>query len=499
MIQSHCHTLSVFFLKLKLTRSFLLALLHSCFVAFFFFAVFPGTYDNELKPELTPEMLRVPLTEMCLNVLVTQMKIPLRSTNNSRMTVEHYLSLALDPPEPKAIRAALTTLEEVGAITILDNHNNHNNHGNNNHNNHNNQNRAMKNKHPNNEEEEQVRTVGTTRIEPLGMLLAQIPADVKIGKILIMGSMMKCLRPSLIVAASLAYKTPFVTPMDKRTEAEMARKEFHRSSKEEGGQPLRSDHLAIVNAYTLFITKMTSKTMKRNAIQHWCRTKYLSYQTLHSMKSTIAEFEGYLTSMGLLAKKHGGPHGREGGGVPYQKTMDLHAKKPFVVLAAISSGLWPNVATVTKHTRIGSGHVGHGKPIVAIQNKMAAIHPSSINHNVSVEALLQHTGSKKSGFLCYHDLMQTSKCYLRDTSVVSPTAILLLCGNGSDASIVFGKQQVIVNDWIKVKITSKAAVLILKVRKKLNEHLLDKVAHPRRKENKEDQKLFKMLTRLLEV
>ena len=99
--------------------------------------------------------------------------------------------------------------------------------------------------------------------------------------------MMKCLRPSLIVAASLAYKTPFVTPMDKRTEAEMARKEFHRSSKEEGGQPLRSDHMAIVNAYNLFLTKTTSKTMKRNAIQHWCRTKYLSYQTLHSMKSTM--------------------------------------------------------------------------------------------------------------------------------------------------------------------------------------------------------------------
>ena len=421
------------------------------------------THDTfaALHKELTPEMLRVPLTDMCLNVLVTQMKI---TPQYQRMTPEKYLALALDPPDPKAIAAALTTLEEVGAVASV----------------------ASTTSKPHLEEEQQVaeeaaRTIGAIRIEPLGFLLANIPADVKIGKILIMGAIMKCLRPSLIVAASLAYKTPFVTPMEKRTEAAMARREFHRN---DAGKPLRSDHLAIVNAYTLFASKLLSKKIKAHALKHWCRTKFLSYQILSSMKDTIVEFEGYLTAMGFLptATKERG------------QIMDTHANKPCVVLAALSSGLWPNVATITRSST-SSGTL----PIIAVQNKIAAIHPSSINFKISTDMLLSHTNSKSSGFLCYHDLMQTSKCYLRDTSVVSAACILLLCGNGSDASVVFGKQKVIVHGWIQISITSKAAVLIIQLRKRLNAYLLQKVAHPSRIETKEDRELSKMMARLLEV
>jgi hypothetical protein len=266
--------------------------------------------------------------------------------------------------------------------------------------------------------------------------------------------------------------------MEKRTEAKMARKEFH---VDDNGRPTRSDHLAIVKAYEEF-AKRLSRRDAVSSIRHWCRTKFLSFATLHSMRSTISEFDGYLTSMGFLTEQ-------------YRKNiMETHAKRPMVVLAALSSGLWPNVATVSR-----SSTTSGSSPTISVKNRAAAVHPSSINHGVSTEMLLHNTSCRSSGFLCYHDMMQTSKCYLRDTSIVGATAVLLLCGNGSDASVVFGRQHVIVNGWLRVRITSKAAVLIMKLRSILNTFLLARVANPTMEESMEYRELTRMMVQLLEI
>ena len=105
---------------------------------------------------------------MCLNVLVTQMHI---KNKKNRMTPEYYLSLALDPPDKKAIRSSLITLEEVGAITYINSDDN-----------------KKQNYNDYNEEkvheksEENDCVIGNIKIEPLGILLSKIPTDVKISK-----------------------------------------------------------------------------------------------------------------------------------------------------------------------------------------------------------------------------------------------------------------------------------------------------------------------------
>tara|TARA_B100000795_G_C22761168_1_gene423667 strand:- start:47 stop:1417 length:1371 start_codon:yes stop_codon:yes gene_type:complete len=456
-----------------------------------------------LKVELTPEILRVPLTEMCLNILVDQLN--LIENKKNRKTPAEYLLMALDPPDTKSIHSALTTLEEVGAITtiVIDKSGNGSN-GRNGRNGRNNGRTSSSSSALSSSfatpgtttdtstMEEKNRTINNIRIEPLGFLLAQIPADVRIAKILIVASIMKCLRPALIIAASLSHKTPFVTPMEKRTEAKLARRSFHlNESNVTHQQPTRSDHLAIIKAYEEFSLKISNtnsnngnSNKRRNStsfIKNWCHTKFLSYTILYNMKSTISEFEGYLSKMNFLTTEN------------YNETMHKHSTKIFVILASLASGLWPNVATITK------SNTSHGLPIISIKNRIAAIHPSSINYNVSTELLLKNTTCKTNGFLCYHDLMQTSKCYLRDTSIVSVTAILLLCGNGSDAFVAFGKQHVIVNGWLKVKITSKAAVLLSKLRERLDMFLLQKIRNPKMKNTKEYNDLTKMMVRLLEV
>ena len=58
----------------------------------------------------------------------------------------------------------------------------------------------------------------------LGEHLAVLPIDVRVGKMLLLASIMGCLDPILTIAASMASRSPFVAPLDKRDEADLAKR-----------------------------------------------------------------------------------------------------------------------------------------------------------------------------------------------------------------------------------------------------------------------------------
>lgn len=62
------------------------------------------------------------------------------------------------------------------------------------------------------------------RLTPLGYHLASLPVDPRIGKMLLLGAVFRCLNPVLTIAAALAYRPPFVAPLEKRDEADKAKR-----------------------------------------------------------------------------------------------------------------------------------------------------------------------------------------------------------------------------------------------------------------------------------
>ena len=62
------------------------------------------------------------------------------------------------------------------------------------------------------------------KLTPLGYHLAALPVDPRLGKMLLLGAVFRCLNPILTIAASLAYRSPFVSPLDKREEADKAKR-----------------------------------------------------------------------------------------------------------------------------------------------------------------------------------------------------------------------------------------------------------------------------------
>lgn len=73
-------------------------------------------------------------------------------------------------------------------------------------------------------------TLGALGVDmtPLGFHLALLPIDPRLGKMLIYASIFSCIDPILTIAASMSLKSPFQAPMDKKREADAAKRMFSR-------------------------------------------------------------------------------------------------------------------------------------------------------------------------------------------------------------------------------------------------------------------------------
>lgn len=86
----------------------------------------------------------------------------------SEQTLESVFSRLIEPPATESLNAAEQRLQDLGALTADE------------------------------------------KLTPLGYHLACLPVDVRIGKLMLFGAIFRCLDPALTIAASLAFKSPFV-------------------------------------------------------------------------------------------------------------------------------------------------------------------------------------------------------------------------------------------------------------------------------------------------
>ncbi|VTJ91320.1 Hypothetical predicted protein, partial [Marmota monax] len=147
-------------------------------------------YNHQLLKQQLPEIQRVPLEQLCLRIKILEMF----STHN----LQSVFSRLIEPPHADSLRASKIRLRDLGALTLDE------------------------------------------KLTPLGYHLASLPVDVRIGKLMLFGSIFRCLDPALTIAASLAFKSPFVSPWDKKEEANQKKLEFAFAN---------SDYLALLQAY----------------------------------------------------------------------------------------------------------------------------------------------------------------------------------------------------------------------------------------------------------
>ncbi|XP_027113217.2 DExH-box ATP-dependent RNA helicase DExH7, chloroplastic-like isoform X1 [Coffea arabica] len=387
-------------------------------------------YKNLMRPYQIPEMLRMPLVELCLQIKLLSLG-----------SIKPFLLKALEPPSEEAIRSAISLLYEVGAIQ------------------------------------------GNEELTPLGYHLAKLPVDVLIGKMLIYGGIFGCLSPILSISAFLSYKSPFIYPKDEKQNVDRAKLALltnkiggENDSNDGNGQ---SDHLLVMVAYRKWEKILHENGVK--AAQQFCTSYFLSSSVMYMIRDMRIQFATLLADIGLIS-------------IPtsYQITrrkqdkldswlsdasrmFNMYSNHSAIVKAIVCAGLYPNVAT-SEEGIVGSalgtlkrnaGSPSKGQPVVWYDGRREVhIHRSSVNSGLKT---FQYP------FLVFLEKVETNKVYLRDTTIISPYSILLF---GGSINVQHQTGLVFVDDWLKMAAPAQTGVLFKQLRLTLHSILKGLISKP---------------------
>ncbi|XP_028113069.1 DExH-box ATP-dependent RNA helicase DExH7, chloroplastic isoform X2 [Camellia sinensis] len=383
-------------------------------------------FEKLMRPFQIPEMLRMPLVELCL-------QIKLLSLGN----IKAFLLEALEPPREETINSAISLLYEVGAI----------------------------------EKDEE--------LTPLGYHLAKLPVDVLIGKMMIYGAIFGCLSPILSISAFLSYKSPFVFPKDERQNVERVKlalltdKLYGANESDEGNG--QSDHLLMMVAY-----KKWERILRENGVKaahRFCSSYFLSSSVLYMIRDMRIQFGTLLADIGLinLPKDYQGKKNEKLDSwlSDMSQLFNMHSNHSSIVKAIICAGLYPNVAAtedgIVKTVGVlnqSAAPATKGRPAWYDGKREVHIHPSSINSNLKA---FQYP------FIVFLEKVETNKVFLRDTTVISPYSILLF---GGSMNVQHQSGLVTIDGWIKLVAPAQIAVLFKELRLTLHSVLKKLIRKP---------------------
>ncbi|XP_057861727.2 DExH-box ATP-dependent RNA helicase DExH7, chloroplastic isoform X2 [Cryptomeria japonica] len=403
-------------------------------------------YEMLMHPFQVPEMLRVPLVELCLQI-----------KSLSLGDAASFLQKALQPPREESVRSAIATLYEVGALE------------------------------------------GNEELTSLGYHLAKLPVDVRIGKMMVYGTLFGCLAPVLTIAACLSHRSPFVSPKDEKYNAERA-KLLLLSEKIDGGKGQniasgqQSDHLLLVAVYNRWMKIL--KQRGGTAAREFCKSYFLSNSALYMIRDMRLQFGSLLADIGFIklpkvdCKKNDEIYKLLD---DLSQPFNIYAQHSAIVKSTLCAGLYPNVVAM-EEGRIKLGHTSDSaRPILAPSKRPrwfdgrheVFIHPSSINHM---------TSEFRYPFMVFLEKVETTKIFLRDTTIISPYALLLF---GGPINIQHQTGTVVVDGWLRMNAPAQTAVLFKELRHTLCSILQELIQKPKERVAVAEREVIHSIVQLL--
>jgi len=282
--------------------------------------------------------------------------------------------------------------------------------------------------------------------------MSSLPVDLRLAKMLVLATIFQCLGPILTIAACLASKPLFVSPMDKRHEASTARARFAAGN---------SDLLTDLKAYDACIRLHSEKPQR--AVKTFCEENFISPTTFREISSLRLDFLGTLCDLGFipLASK------------PNSPALNTHSDNTNLVKAIILGGLWPRVARVhlpksaIKFDKVQAGTVQRENTakefkMYDLQEGRVFLHPGSVLFGAT---------AWKSPFLVYFHKHMTSRIFLRDATEVPLYALLLFGGPVSVNHVAGGVTIRSKDSWVKLKAWPRIGILVNQLRRLLDTQL----------------------------
>jgi len=297
-----------------------------------YFGIISEKRASELHPYQTVEMKRVDLSNIVMHV---------KALNFPGMSVEDVLSETIEPPAAERVAAAMKDLAMVGALDTQKN------------------------------------------LTPLGKVLLQLPVEVQVGRLVLLGAFFKCLDNALTLAAILTNRDPFVSPMHLKQEAAAAKNSWTSSD-------FRSDPLAVLKAYNCWWEMQARGDYI--AANRFCSNNFLSKPTLLMIQKIKVHLLQSLYHAGVIDVSIGTTEqawvGRRRE-VTIPPELDINRKSTPLLVALIAVASQPNFAVRTgeKSYRTSQDKVPRS-PLFSYLDLLTQphplqqvfIHPSSVNH-----------------------------------------------------------------------------------------------------------------------
>uniref|UniRef100_A0A672JVH0 RNA helicase n=1 Tax=Sinocyclocheilus grahami TaxID=75366 RepID=A0A672JVH0_SINGR len=200
-------------------------------------------FNNMLEHQI-PQLLRMPLQELCLH---TKLLAPVTCP------IAEFLSKAPEPPHLNTVKHAVQMLKTIDAMDPWEN------------------------------------------LTELGYHLADLPVEPHLGKMVLCAVVLKCLDPILTIACTLAHRDPFVLPAQaaQKRAAMLCRKRFTANT--------FSDHMALLRAFQAW-QKARSDGWERA----FCEKNFLSQATMEIIVGMRTQLLGQLRATGFVRARGGG-------------------------------------------------------------------------------------------------------------------------------------------------------------------------------------------------
>ncbi|KAL7785597.1 P-loop containing nucleoside triphosphate hydrolase protein [Trichoderma ceciliae] len=339
-------------------------------------------HDTLMSDQQTPEMLRLSLQDLAIRVKICKIG-----------SIEETLGDALDPPSAKNIRRAIDALVDVRALT------------------------------------------GSEDLTPLGYQLARLPLDVFLGKLILLGSIFKCLDMAVTVAAILSSKSPFSAPFGQQAQANNARAAFRRAD---------SDILTTYNAYLTWKRVCQANGNIGKEFQ-FCRKNFLNQQTLTNIEDLKGQLLTSLADSGFLSLTEeerrallklrfsaGGRGRRQQQFVDVPQRVNLNSDNDVVSTSVIACSFYPKLLVRDAPGSKGLRNIGN--------NQSISLHPTSVNRRLfEMKWLSYYTIMQTKSWVTipfnsiyFYTTMSNRRCRVyraHETSATEPFAIALLCGD----------------------------------------------------------------------
>jgi HrpA-like RNA helicase len=379
------------------------------------------TYDMELQEYQLPEISRVGIEDLVLQVLILDLGEP-----------SIFLARALTPPSAVAMKSSLKLLEELGAVecqwqaSFI--------------------------------ESETCASLAetTTELTALGFHLATLPVEPRIGKLIIYGALFGCVEPALTIAAAMSSKSPFLSPFGNRDAADEARRTFSVDG---------SDHLTILEAFNQW--KALRASSGERATNAFIRDSFLSRMTLFQMDELRKQYAALLGDIGFLASGYRFDGNTQGSKQTVPSDANVNGGNTDLLKAVLCAGLYPNIILAPRPLVNGTSKQEAGEMAFQSRSKGEVyLHPSTLSFSAK---------QLEYRYCCYREIMQTRKLYVRDATVVSPFALLLF---GGALRVYHTEGVVTVDEWLKFRIDRTPATLVKYLRAQMESMLLRKIVAP---------------------